>query len=143
MREGIVRGACYCGQVRFEVELPPHFVSHCHNCRRAHGAGFVTWAGFEGTQFRILEGEADLERYKTETEATRSFCRICGSTLLFESPRWAGEVHVAVANLVDELDEMPSGHAYADRSPDWCPITDDLTRYGGESGTERLDERRD
>ncbi len=74
----------------------------------------------------------------TDTGATRSFCRICGSTLLYESPRWDGEVHVAVANLHGELDKPPQGHVYADRSPGWCPISDELPRFGGASGTEKL-----
>jgi hypothetical protein len=77
-------------------------------------------------------------RFTTETDAVRSFCRRCGTTFLYESPRWAGEVHVAVANLIDPLDQLPKGHAYADRAPTWCPITDALPRYGGASGMEPL-----
>ena len=48
-----VQGGCYCGDVRFEADLPPKFVAHCHchNCRRAHGAAFVTWIGFPAEQF--------------------------------------------------------------------------------------------
>jgi hypothetical protein len=137
-----VRGACLCGQVRFEADLPARFVAHCHceNCRRAHGAGFVTYAGFPDAQFRVVAGAEDLVGYATETEATRSFCRVCGSTLLYRGPRWEGEVHVAVANLLDPLDRLPRVHAYADRSPEWCPVTDDLPRLGGETGTEALGE---
>jgi hypothetical protein len=138
--EGSVRGRCLCGLVRFEAELPPRFVAHCHchNCTRAHGAGVVTWAGFDADRFRIVAGEELLTRYRTETDATRSFCADCGTTMLFESPRWAGEVHVAVANLIDPLGQAPDGHAYADRAPDWCPILDDLPRFGGESGVQPL-----
>ncbi|MDP6540389.1 MAG: GFA family protein [Planctomycetota bacterium] len=137
-----VAGRCLCGRVCFEAELPPRFVAHCHceNCRRAHGAGVVTWAGFSAGDFRIVAGEERLSRYRTETDATRSFCATCGTTLLFESPRWEGEVHVTVASLLDPLGREPTGHAYADRAPAWCPILDELPRYGGESGTEPLDE---
>ncbi len=133
-------GHCLCKRVRLEATLPTNWVAHCHchNCRRAHGAGVVTWAGFPTEQFRIAAGAEDLVRYVTDTAATRTFCRHCGTTMLFESPRWKGEVHVAVAVLDAELDRAPRGHAYADRSPAWCPITDDLPQYGGESGTESL-----
>jgi hypothetical protein len=135
-----LHGACYCGRVRFEVDPPSRFVAHCHchNCRRAHGAGFVTWAGFLRPQLRVTAGEDVLGRYLTETEATRTFCTHCGTPLFFESPRWAGEIHVAVAGLLDPPDRMPRGHAYADRSPAWCPITDALPRFGGESGLEPM-----
>ena len=136
-----VHGSCYCGRVRFSMVLPPRFVAHCHcnNCRRAHGAAFVTWAGFPDGQFEIAQGEDELSAFRTETEAIRSFCATCGTTLFFQSPRWEGEIHVAVANIDDALEQAPRAHVYADRSPDWCPITDDLPRYGGASGTEPLE----
>ncbi len=131
---------CYCRRVRIELELPTKFVAHCHcsNCRRAHGAPFVTWAGFLESQVRVAAGQEDLVPYVTDTEATRSFCRVCGTTLLFRSPRWAGEIHVAAASVEGELDREPEAHAFADRAVAWCPISDDLPRYGGESGTELL-----
>ncbi len=39
-------GGCLCGVVRYRIALPPLWVAHCHCsiCRRAQGAGFVTWA---------------------------------------------------------------------------------------------------
>ncbi len=134
------RGSCTCGAVRFEADAPPKFVAHCHcvNCRRAHGAGSVTWAGFPEGQFRLTAGEGELRRYRTETEATRSFCGTCGSPMFFASPRWAGEVHVAVACLDDPIAPLPGGHAYADRAPAWFPIHDELPQYGGDSGVEPL-----
>jgi hypothetical protein len=143
MSSPAVRGACLCGEVRFEAELPPLWFSHCHceSCRRAHGAGVVTFAGFPSECFRLTAGAERVGRYRQENGTTRSFCSTCGSTFLCEGPRWPGESHVAVGTLLDSLDGLPAGHAYADRSPDWCPITDDLPQYGGESGVEPLGAR--
>lgn len=87
-----------------------------------------------------MEGAEEVGRYRTETEAVRSFCRRCGSPLTYESPRWPGEVHVAVAQFEETLGRPPCAHVYADRSPDWCPVTDALPRYGGPSGCELLPE---
>jgi hypothetical protein len=135
-----VFGHCACGAVRFALELPTRFVAHCwcENCRRAHGAACVTWAGVLRAQLRIEAGADELRTWRTPTEATRSFCATCGATLFFESPRWEGEVHVAVAHFEGELDRAPKAHVYADRAPAWCPIHDELPRLGGESGTEPL-----
>jgi len=76
-----VEGRCTCGAVRLEADLPTKFVAHCdcHDCSRAPGALFVTWAGFLDPQLRIAAGEDHLARYTTETSATRSFCRTCGT----------------------------------------------------------------
>ena len=104
--------------------------------RRAHGAAFVTWVGFASAQFRFTKGEATLTRSKTGTDATRSFCGTCGTTLTYEGPRWAGEIHVARANIDGRLDRAPSGHVYVDHKASWWTITDDLEQFGGETGVE-------
>ncbi len=133
-----VEGACLCSAVHFEVHLPSRFCAHCHcpNCRRAHGAALVTWAGFKGEQVRILAGEGFLTRHLTESGATRSFCTRCGSPLFYESPRWPGEIHVALASLNGPIDREPSAHVYVDDRAEWWHITDALPQYGGESGME-------
>ena len=86
-RRGDRRGRCLCGAVRFSVGLPPQWVAHCHcsMCRRAHGAGFVTWVGFDRAAFAIESGAEALSRYPSSAAATRSFCSRCGSMLFFES----------------------------------------------------------
>lgn len=134
-----VRGACYCGAVRFEADLPAYEVGHCHcdNCRRAQGAAFLTFAIFPDEQFRVVGGEDELRRYVDAGGSTRGFCRVCGSTFIYASPRWPGTT-VAVANLLDPLDQPATRHYYADRAPEWGPIHDDLPRFGGESGEEPL-----
>lgn len=132
-----VAGACLCGAVRYELTMPSLFCAHCHcqNCRRAHGAAFVTYAGFRREQVAI-SGARDLVRYETDTGATRSFCRRCGSTLFYEGPRWPGEVHVALANVRGRIDRLPSAHYYVDHAADWWEIADSLPRYGGRTGVE-------
>jgi len=138
MTEGeAFRGSCLCGDVTFELRPPSRFCAHCHcpNCRRAHGAAFVTYAGFPREQVRIT-GEDRLVRYETETKATRSFCRRCGSTLFYEGPRWPGELHVALANVEDRIDRAPAAHVYVDHKAPWFEIHDSLAQYGGVTGSE-------
>ena len=133
-----VAGACLCGEVRFEVTPPSLWCAHCHcsNCRRAHGAAFVTYAGFPGDRFQVTSGAESLVRYLTETGATRSFCNLCGSTLTYESPRWPGEVHVVLANLEGPIDRAPGSHVYVDDKAPWWEIHDSLPQRGGETGLE-------
>ena len=69
-----VEGACLCGAVTFRVALPPKWVAHCHcsMCRRAHGAGFVTWVGVDEPALTLLTS-LTLTSYASSPEATRSF----------------------------------------------------------------------
>jgi hypothetical protein len=132
-----VAGGCLCGNVRYLVTLPARFCAHCHcgNCRRAHGAAFVTYAGFREHQVRI-DGTESLRRFVTDSGSIRSFCRQCGSTLFYEGPRWPGEIHVVVANIEGDIEKRPAAHVFVDHGADWWQINDDLPQFGGETGTE-------
>ena len=123
-----VHGGCLCGAVRFEAELPSKWCAHCHcsMCRRAHGAGYVTWVGFDGSQFRLLQGDDRLAWYASSPGARRGFCRDCGSTMLFESERWAGETHVALACIDEAIDRQPQANVFYDAHVDWMPIDESL-----------------
>ena len=136
----VTTGSCLCGDVRLELRGEPRFVAHCHcaNCRKAHGAGFVTFAGYAEEALSIVDPCGRLACFtQSDTGSTRRFCSRCGTQLLFAGERWAGEVHVAVAAL-DAVPGMPTVHAYADRAPQWCPITDELPQYGGPEGNASL-----
>ena len=124
--------------VVFEATLPSRFCAHCHcdNGRRAHGAAFVTWVGFAKEQFRWTAAE-DIVPSTTDTAATRSFCGKCGSTLTYEGPRWADEVHVVRANIAGEI--APALHVYVDHKASWWTIDDDLPQRGGTTGSELKD----
>jgi hypothetical protein len=88
-------------------------------CRRAQGAGFVTWAGFAGNSFRFIAGEELLSRYESSAGAVRSFCRRCGAPLFFQSSRWPGEIHVTLASLDSTAVLEPQAHAYWGSRASW------------------------
>ena len=125
-----VNGSCLCGAIEFELQLPSKWCAHCHcgMCRRAHGAGYVTWVGFESDRFELLTGDHHLQWYESSPGARRGFCSTCGSTMLFESTRWPGETHVALACIDDPIDREPASNAYMDNHVGWMPINHGLTR---------------
>jgi hypothetical protein len=112
-----------CGRVRFVARFPSRFCCHCHceSCRRAHSAGFVTWIGFPSPQVTVEAGAADLAAYESSPGTRRTFCRVCGTRLFFESARWAGETHVALATFDEAVDRAPEGHAFFDEHVAWIP----------------------
>lgn len=126
----IVRGQCLCGGVRFTATLPTKWVAHCHcsYCRRAHGAPFVTWAGFASEQVAIDVDGVQPTWYDSSPGAQRGFCPRCGSPMLFTSTRWPGEMHVARALIDGPLDRLPSAHVFYERHVDWLDVRDDLPK---------------
>jgi len=135
-----VQGSCFCGTVRFTIELPTLFCGHCHcsMCRRSHGAGYVTWIGVPYERFTLRAGADRLVRFQSSDHGARSFCGICGSSLLCESSRHPDHLDIVLANLDGPIDRLPEMHVYfSDRAP-WVQVADDLPRLGGATGIEPL-----
>jgi hypothetical protein len=127
----VVNGACLCGAVRFQAVLPSKWCAHCHCslCRRAHGAGYVTWVGFEQEQVAV-SGDT-LTWYDSTPGAQRGFCQDCGSTMFFRSERWAGELHIALGCIDDPIDKAPAANAFFDAHVEWMPIDHSLKQIDG------------
>jgi hypothetical protein len=134
-------GACFCGAVSFRVTLPASFCVHCHctMCRRLHGAGYVTWFVVPRAQLSLTNGEDALVRYQSSDHGTRSFCRICGSSLFCESTRRPDSIDIVLGNMSSSIGLDPQAHIFFDSSPDWICIGDSLPRLGGATGEEPID----
>ena len=138
MASSIVTGSCFCGAVKFEIELPTLFCGHCHcsMCRRPHGASFVTWTGVPPERFRITAGEQGIARFGSSEKGTRSFCRNCGSQMFCQTEPEV--IDIALAALHGNIDRRPEAHYYYDSRADWTVVNDDLPKLGGKSGMEPL-----
>lgn len=130
MTDSEVRGTCLCGGVRFHARLPSKWVAHCHcrYCRRAHGAPFVTWAGFVSEQFAIEPDALQPAWHESSPGARRAFCPKCGSPMFFESTRWPGEMHVARALIEGALDKEPTAHVFFESHVPWLDVNDALPK---------------
>ena len=128
-----IHGSCLCGAVGFSMQLPSKWCAHCHcsMCRKAHGAGYVTWAGFERDQVTFDQENGQLGWYESSAGAQRGFCRSCGSSLFFRSEKWAGELHIAVGAIDGELDRQPQANVFFDKHVSWMPIDNSLEQLDG------------
>ncbi len=128
-------GQCLCGALGFSLEWPSLWVAHCHctMCQRAHGAAYVTWIGMAEDRVRIDDAQSQLRWYASSPGAERGFCARCGSSLFFRSARWAGELHIARANLDGDTDRPPSMHVSWEMHAGWSSVDihDGLTRKSG------------
>lgn len=139
MGSSAVHGRCFCGAVRFAVEMPTLFCVHCHcsMCRRAHGAAYVTWFGVPYARFKLLTDAERLVRYHSSDHGTRSFCTTCGSTLFCESTNHPDWIDIVLANMDGPVDRAPQMHIYYSDHAAWIQLADDgLPRLGGTTGME-------
>lgn len=114
-------GACLCGGVEIEIDMPAFWAWHDHSeaSRRAHGAAYATYAGCWKSKVRVRKGETLISTFNdTERKHVRSFCSRCGTPLMFArggAPKWlnvpralfAGRIgreakyHLAIRELQD------------------------------------------
>src|SRR5690606_39750123 len=80
--ETIRTGGCACGAVRYAARGTPKFIPNClcRDCRRATGAPFSTWVGFD-TERVSWEGERAI--YRSSPSVSRGYCAQCGTPLSY------------------------------------------------------------
>ena len=74
----------------------------------------------------IQDPEGRLNWYSAAGQGERAFCGKCGSSLLFKSAQWPGELHLARALFNTPVDREPQTHAYFDTHVSWVTLADDL-----------------
>lgn len=125
-------GSCLCGAVKLEIDefLPQVAHCHCSMCRKFHGAAYATIAGVSRSKFRWVEGEDALKGYTAENGTTRTFCRHCGSSLTFSSPRAPQDVvEVALGAMDDDVPVEPNAHIFVASRANWTAFGDELPQY--------------
>ncbi|MCG8525030.1 MAG: GFA family protein [Opitutales bacterium] len=113
-----ITGRCYCGSIRYEALGPTLYQANCHceNCRRAIGAQAVAWITVKLDTFKFV---GDPTRHHTDTEATRTFCPDCGSSLTYQHPSRETEIDIVTASLDKPEKFAPNLSVYADEKLSW------------------------
>jgi hypothetical protein len=116
-------GACACGAVRFEIEVPAMWAWHDHSTltRRAHGSAAAVYVGTWKSRFRLLEGEKAITRFREDaTGATRGFCRRCGCPLFYERARSPKALNIPRALFESGVGREPRYHVGIEEQPEWA-----------------------
>ena len=124
-------GSCLCQGVKYRIEEPFGAMENCHctDCRKAHGAAFATGIDLPRKSLTFHQGENLLRRFKAQTGAIRSFCSVCGSTLIWESDERSETLTMAAATLDTPIHRKPDFHIFVSSKVPWFEITDGLPQY--------------
>jgi len=136
-REGALRGSCLCGGIVFEVsgDFQGIVKCHCSRCRKARSATHANNLFIQRPDFRWLQGEELIERYKVADAKrfTNAFCRVCGSIV---PPGDLGQDPMGIP--AGSLDSDPRVgervHIFTGSKAPWYEITDDLPQFEGAPG---------
>jgi hypothetical protein len=133
----IVEGRCLCGIVRFEIDYPAFWAWHDHSraSRLAHGAVYATYVGTWRKRFRVIAGEQDIARYEDKPAgAARSFCRRCGTPLMYERARSPHMVNIPRALFQSRTGRQPLYHVAIEELQDWVYAGERLVPLKGFPG---------
>ena len=116
------QGACVCGQVRLEIDVPAIWAWHDHSAasRHAQGCAVATYVGSWKSRFRVLAGAELISRFEDpQSGAARSFCACCGTPLIYERPHAPKIVNIPRAVFVSRTGREPRYHMFLHESADW------------------------
>lgn len=131
----MLRGACLCGAVQYEVEdaFEAAFYCHCSKCRRATGSAFKPMASIPFDKIQLTRGANRVLIYGSLRETHDVHCGRCGS-FLYSSIADNGNGHVAMGTLIDAPTVKPSFHMFVASKAPWYEITDELPQFDGLPG---------
>jgi hypothetical protein len=128
-------GQCLCGAVRFEIDCPARWAWHDHSraSRLAHGAAYATYVGSWRKRFRVTAGERDITRYQ-DGRAARSFCRRCGTPVIYERAHAPHMVNIPRALFASRTGRRPLYHVGIEELQDWTYAGERLVPLKGFPG---------
>ena len=133
----VVTGQCLCGAVQFEMAYPAFWAWHDHSraSRLAHGAVYATYVGTWRKRFRITAGEREMNRFEEKaTGAVRSFCRRCGTPLIYERTRSRRMINIPRALFQSRTGRQPIYHIAIEEMQDWAYAGEQLVPLKGYPG---------
>lgn len=131
------RGACVCGAVQVEIDVPARWAWHDHSekSRRAQGCAYASYVGSYRSRFRILAGEASLTRYEDAALGTaRSFCARCGTPMLYERATSPTMVNIPRAVFRERTGRETRYHMNLAEVADWTWTGEPLKPLKGYPG---------
>jgi hypothetical protein len=127
-----IEGGCLCGAVRYRASGKAYGITHCHcrSCRRASGAPFVTWAGFDADKFSFTQGQPTS--HASSSNVFRTFCNRCGTPLTYRRLDLPGSIDVTLGSMDDPEALKPEDHTWTESRLSWVALCDHLPTYSRE-----------
>lgn len=125
----VLEGGCLCGAVRYRAQGKAYGITHCHcqTCRRASGAPFVTWAGFDADKFSFTQGKPAA--YASSANVVRTFCGRCGTALTYRRSDLADSIDVTLGSMDAPETLIPEDHTWTQSRLSWIAVRDHLPTY--------------
>ncbi|MEM7042552.1 MAG: GFA family protein [Pseudomonadota bacterium] len=121
-------GSCLCGAVRYRITGPMKQVvgCHCGQCRKQTGL-YMAATGVRMKYFEMVE-ERGLKWYRASEQASRGFCKDCGSTLFWQADG-ADRIAIAAGSLDGDTGLSTAAHIFVADKADFYALDGDVPHY--------------
>ena len=128
MNTKLLKGSCLCGGITYEISAPLIDVINCHctMCRKAQGSAFRTRASVNVSDFKFLSGEELLTFYESSPGEFRSFCSVCGATIITKFVQSPDVYGFALGTLDTDPEIKIERHIFTKYKAPWYEITDNI-----------------
>ncbi|WP_417278068.1 GFA family protein [Celeribacter sp.] len=122
-----MQGRCTCGEVEFEIAVPPMIVHccHCSWCQRETGSAFALNAYVETSEIKGIKGVPDMVMTPSNSGHGQSIarCPTC-KVALWSHYAGSGEVFAFVrcGTLEDRAEIVPDVHIFTSTKLPWVVL---------------------
>ena len=130
----MIKGGCFCGDIRYEALGPEKFACfcHCESCQHAAGAPVVAWATYLRSSFRVTQGA--MRWHHSSPGVTRGICANCGTSITYENEKRPGEIDITLNSLEEPGRPVLRAHIWTEDKQPWLTIDDSLPVYARNIG---------
>ncbi|MCF8467401.1 MAG: GFA family protein [Sneathiella sp.] len=132
MSEGIA-GGCACGDVQYEMQVPPMFVHccHCRECQTHSGSAFVINALIETDRIRLLGGELQEISVPTNSGGPHDIyhCTRCQTALWSDYGHRPGMRFLRVGTLDEPSLLPPDVHIFTRSKLPWVTLPENVPAF--------------
>lgn len=125
-------GGCMCGAVRYESQVAPLVVAHCHcvDCRKSSGTGHCTHLAVPKDAFTATGALSFYARPADSGNVVeRGFCPTCGAAVYSTNAGMPDLVFPRASSLDDPEVAKPQMVVYASRAPSWDHVDPALPAF--------------
>jgi len=124
-----IDGACHCGAVQWQAQLPTTVVlnCHCNMCRQLSGADYSSWVVLKDAQFTLLQGADQLQSYQASEHFSKTFCRHCATTVnMVNRDKFPGHIYVARGTVRSECELPVNLQVYTNDKASWVSLAEGI-----------------